>query len=267
MRSRAAGFTLLEVLMAASILGFAAQVIYIVLINGMVLHAKNAAVNVAHQEARNAAARLLRDIHAAVSIPQLIDVNRNNVESQPRDASGNPTGTAGVSLQTVAGGPYNLKNDPGNANLIQFRMQGFIPLPGQRLILPHYGVEDTITKVTSNSTDHVNVWTATAQEERIKEKKDSYIIAYVTRRSSYVVVNGELRYYPEAVGSYVVVARYITTPTPFSVPLNASGTPDSRYVSVKLATTDPRFTHRAFKAENTLIEASIPFRAQLTKYQ
>lgn len=261
------GFTLAEMLIAVSVLGVAGQLIYTVLLNGMLLQAKNAAVNVAHQEARTAAARLVRDIHSAVSIPQLVDANRAAVETQPVDASGVPTGTAGISLQSVAGGPFNLKNDPGNANLIQFFMPGFTPLIGQRLILPHYGVEDDITKVTGTGANHFNIWTATAQEERIKEKKNSYIISYVTRRSAYIVVNGELRYYPEAVGDYVVVARYITSPTPFSVPLNASGTPDTRYVKVKLTTSDPRYSNRKFKSENTLIESSIPFRAQLTKYQ
>jgi type II secretory pathway pseudopilin PulG len=267
MNSRIRAFTLAEVIISLGIFGVAAQGIYLVLFNGIILHAKNSAVNTAHQEARTATARLVRDIHSAVSIPQLVDTNRTPVNTQPLGANGQPTGTAGVSLQSVAGGPFNLTNDPGNKNMIQFDMPGFTPIVGQRLILPHYGVEDNITKVTGTGANHFNIWTETAQEERIKEKKNSYIIAYVTRRSAYIVVDDELRFYPESTGEYVVVARYITSPTPFSIPLNSSGTPDTRYVTVKLTTSDPRYSSRRFKAENTLIEASIPFRAQLTKFQ
>lgn len=261
------GFTLLELVIAMPIAMAVILMINMVFLNGMKLYVKNTAVNVAHQEARIATARLVRDIHSAVSVPQLIDAQRNKVEVQPLNTNGKPKGVAGISLQLVAGGPYNLKNDPGNKNMIQFYMPGFKPLVAQRLILPHYNVEDDIIKVTSNGANHYNIWTAKGQEERIKEKKGSYIISYVTRRCAYVVVNGELRFYPEAVGNYVVVARYITSPTPFSIPLTASGTPDSRYIGVKLTTSDPRYANRQLRAANTMIDTAIPFRAQLTKYQ
>jgi type II secretory pathway pseudopilin PulG len=269
-------FTLTELLVGVSLLAMTTPMLYIVLNWGMISYAKNAAINAAHQEARYAAARLMRDIHGSASVPQLVDVNLNSVTSQPLNGSGQPTGTAGITFQMVGCGPIQMKNDPGNKNMIQFYSDPSNPLtitPGMRLIMKDYGVEDDIIKVTSNGANHYNLWTKNGQEARIKEKKGTYLVAYITRRSAYVVAPTanpklyELRFYADTTitASYVVISRSITSPTPFSVPLN-NGAPDYRYIAVKLTTGDSRISNRSYKATDTLIDTAIPYRSQLCKY-
>jgi hypothetical protein len=287
MFSKRQAFTVVEMMTAVAVLAVAGQMIFLVLRNGMILHAKNSAVNAAHHEARIAAARLVRDVHGAVSIPQLFEMCDSNgvtvtgpnfagfkkVTTQPLDASGKPAGVPGVSFQNVVWGPINLKNDP-SSEIIQFYRGTFEPEIGHRLIMPLYGVEeDIVDKHENPASNHFQLWLKNSAHKRIKEKQGSYITAYITTRTAYVVVGGELRWYPKVdfhpnpPGEFHVAARFVTSAKPFFVPLNASGTTDTRYVGVKLVTSDPKFSNRDFKAENTLLETSIPYRAQLAKYQ
>ena len=66
-------FTLVETMVGLFCFVIIGGVIYLLLNSGMILYAKNMSVNTAHEDTRRAVNRLLRDIHAAVSVPQLID--------------------------------------------------------------------------------------------------------------------------------------------------------------------------------------------------
>src|ERR1051325_291805 len=68
-----AAFTLVETMVGLLCFVIIGGVIYLLLNSGMILYAKNMSVNTAHEDTRRAVNRLLRDIHAAVSVPQLID--------------------------------------------------------------------------------------------------------------------------------------------------------------------------------------------------
>ena len=70
---------------------------------GMILGAKNSAVNTAHQQARVAMLQLVQDIHSAVSLPALTDANSVPI---PNPVAG--TKAAGISFQLWAGGPYKI---------------------------------------------------------------------------------------------------------------------------------------------------------------
>jgi len=274
-----AAFTLAELMVSTAILGMAGLAVFQALNSGMVQFAKNTAVTVSHQEGRRSVNRLTRDIHAAVSIPKLIDANMNPVANQPLDASGTPTGTAGVSFQMVWAGPHFVKQDPGNAYLIMIQDFGRDPLPGMRLIAPHFEIESDITKVTgAASPNHNNVWMADASEEVIRSKlKDGYYaITYYTERVAYVVKNGQLQFYKQrflngnSTPVWVLeatVGRSITSPTPFYVPLTASGSPDNRYVGIRLVAADPKSTNRGYRSTSTLLNTAIPYRSRLTSYQ
>jgi hypothetical protein len=130
-----------------------------------------------------------------------------------------------------------------------------------RLIFPYYNMEDTITKVTSNGNNHYNVWTANALETRFKTKKNTYYICYYTTRWAYVVENNELHLYssapaPNGLTWPVVVARNISSASPFSQAT-------TQYVGINLTSEDKRYNHRNFRAVNTLLAGSVPYRAQL----
>src|SRR5258708_8455605 len=104
-------FTSAEMVVSTMIMAILGIVFLNVLNSGMILYAKNTAVNLAHEEGREGVTRLTRDLHAAISVPQL----RNNTHDATYSVAGSftvPTAaadlmSAGVSFQdVVAGSPY-----------------------------------------------------------------------------------------------------------------------------------------------------------------
>jgi len=279
-----AAFTLSDTMISVGLVGLIGLCVFAVLNSGTILYAKNTASNLAHDESRKAVNRLMHDIHQAVSIPQLGHIVQGNLAANPGAPTGSwtpsgtnvtfyaetsppSTGSAAVSFQMMGGpsdpngGPFNVVNDPGNPELIQIGSGGTGPQVGMRLIFPYYNMEDNIVKVTSNGANHWNVWTANALETRFKTKKDTYNICYYTARWTYAVENGELHLYssappPTGVAWPVVVARNIISATPFTQPT-------SQYIGVNLTTQATNYSNRGYKAVNTLLAGSIPYRAQL----
>jgi hypothetical protein len=262
------GFTVAEIMVASAALGIVVTVMYALLNSGITLFAKNVAVNMAHQQARNGLMRVSRDLHQAVSIPQLTDENLTVVSS---------TGpAAGITFQIVVNGPFEIKKDPAAPTLIQIATSNPKPTKpsvGDHLVVLDYGVEADITKIGADGlrSNHWNISLSSGAENRVQTKKDSKVVCYITRRIGYVVKNGQLRFYPNLIATpttFFVVAHNITSATPFKVPLNESGTPDTRYTSVTLSALDPTYSNRAHKATSMqLADARVPYRCQITKYQ
>jgi prepilin-type N-terminal cleavage/methylation domain-containing protein len=262
------GFTLAEMLISTAAIGVIGTVMFALLNSSITMFAKNVAVNMAHQEARYGMMRVVRDLHQAVSIPQLVDASL-----APVNTAGP---TAGVTFQIVSTGPFEIINDPTAPSLIQVGTTKPNPPPpdvGDHIVVLDYDVECDITKVTATGagSNHWNVFLANGNEKRIQTKSGAFVICYITRRVGYAVRNGELRFYPNLIAtpsSYNIIARNITSAAPFSLPLNKSGTPDTRYISVNITVTDPTYSNRGFKhtsMEN--VNAHVPYRRQVTKYQ
>lgn len=348
-----AGFTVVEMVVSAMILAILGLVFVQVLNSGMILYAKNTAVNSAHEEARDGINRLTRDIHAAISVPQLRTANADSlsptnsasiVSSTPVQANGAAPMAAGISFQTVAFGPNYIWKDPGNANMIMIKDggSGQRPTPGMHILIPFWNIEDDIVQAQpqQSQANHSNVWLANGQESIVAQKAPlfggtSYAICYYTDRVMYLVKNGvyvadaqgpfilsggnyvpytsgtmqryryengELHFYKQAYvgGSYVwqdkaVVARYLSNPTPFYVPLVASstgpwyestnsyqcyttsssestgnrftGTADTKYVGVKLSARDPKSSNRGYLATATLLDTQIDYRSRIALFQ
>ena len=260
-------FTIAEIMTATACLGLVATVMFALLNMGMTLFARNAAVNMAHQQARIGTSRVLRDLHQSVSIPQLANADLT------QNATNGPA--AGVTFQIVVNGPFQIANDPASS-LIQVATTKPNPPPpsaGDHMVVLDYNIESDITNVgaVSGSSNHWNITLANNTEKKIQTKSGSFLVCYITRRVGYVVKNGELRYYPNLIATpttYAVVSRNLTSATPFSIPLNGTGTPETRYTYVNMTITDPTYTNRAFKGTSMeIVDAHIPYRTQLTKYQ
>jgi type II secretory pathway pseudopilin PulG len=314
-------FTLAEMGVSVGVLGLLGLVFFQVLQSGLILSAKNTAVNSAHEEARQGVQRLTRDLHASVSVPQLRDASFNVVDptlSPSATPGATPPTAAGVSFQNIVpGSPDYVWQDPGNSSLIMIKDGGGQPLPGMRLIIPAWGIEDDIAKVTAaGTTGHSNVFTVHSLETNLKNPKTfggtSYAITYYTHRVMYLVQNGtyvadskgdftlsggvytqvtpgtgqyryengELHYYqwrstsanPSVAGTLywkdtAVIARFLSNPTPFSVPLNRYGGPDNKYVKVQLSARDPKSTNRGYIATASLLDTKIDYRSRLTVFQ
>src|SRR5437762_2797437 len=141
-----AGFTSAEMVVSTMVMAILGIVFLNVLNSGMILYAKNTAVNSAHEEGRQGLNRFVRDLHAAVSVPQL----RNNTHDSTYTCgtyecgdtrntssfavvSSNPVGgvaptAAGVSFQdVVVGSPDYVWQDPGNNTMIKIKDPGDQP--------------------------------------------------------------------------------------------------------------------------------------------
>lgn len=339
------GFTAAEMVISTMVMAILGIVFLNVLNSGMILYAKNTAVNSAHEEGRQGINRFTRDLHASVSVPQL----RNNTHSSTYSCgiyecgdtnnttsfavvSSNPVGgvaptAPGVSFQdVVSGSPDYVWQDPGNANQIKIKDPGDTPTAGMRLIVPQWSYEDAITKVAGSSDNHSNVFLFNGEDTTIATNLGSqgrkfgqasysvgpYAITYYTERMLYVVEggtyiadsngpwvlsggqyvaytnqntqryrfeNGVLNLYRQRYSSpsgnngyfywsfVATVARYISSAQPFYIPLNSNGTPDTRYVGVKLQARDPSTSNRNYAATAALLDTQIDYRSRICLYQ
>jgi type II secretory pathway pseudopilin PulG len=311
-----AAFTVVEMMVALGVLGLLGTVFFQVLNSGMVLYAKNTAVNAAHEEARQGILRLTRDIHASVTIPQLRDTSFNPVSSTP--VNGVAPTAAGVSFQNITFGPCYVWKDPGGNGPIMVKggAGNIAPTVGMHILSPFFNVEDDIIKVTATPTaaNHHNIWLANGGEVLLANKTSmygttgaTYSVLYYTNRVMYLVQNG--RYVTDAQGPYILsggnytaytsgtmqryryengelhlykqdysnnalswkdygaVARYITSPTPFYVPLNSGGGADSKYIGVKLSARDPSSSNRGYLATAALLDTQIDYRSRIGTFQ
>jgi hypothetical protein len=287
-------FTLAEIMVSVAVLSIVGICAFQLFLNGFILYAKNTAENVAHDENRIAVNRLLHDIHAASSVPQLGKIVAGDVGANPScdpKISWRPYGTnvtfcaesgtgpsQGIGFKKMGslldpnGGPFEMKNDPGAPDLIMIKSYTVEPKVGMEIVFPYYDLEGTITKVTGNIPEHYNVWIEDGLETRIKEKKNTSVICYYMTRYAYVVEDGKLNFYstaepPPGVTWPVTVARNIVNESNRTLPATPFSQATSEYVGINLTTEDTRYSNRNFRAVNTLLAGSVPIRAQLSKRQ
>jgi hypothetical protein len=317
-----------------------------VLRSGVVLYAKNTAVNSAHEEAREGIIRLTRDLHASISVPQLRTANADSllpsntasiVSSTPASGATTAPMAAGVSFQDVVLGPQYVWKDPSGNGPILVKGDSASLSPGLHLISPMFNVEDDVIKVTATpaAASHHNVWLTNGGEKVSPFGTVSYSIIYYTGRMMYLVKNGtyiadsngpwvlssgvyvpytsgnaqryryeggELHLYNQAYNGTsmywkdsAIVARNISSPTPFYIPLVASGSgtwyqstgsylsyttssanstgqtfsgsANTKYVGVKLTARDPKSSNRGYLATASLLNTQIDYRSQIADYQ
>lgn len=363
------GLTLPEMIVSLTVFALLGGVFLEVLNSGLILFAKNTAVNAAHQEARDGINRLTRDIHAAVSVPWLHDDSFVPTDSSSYNAynsdktfkgfvSSTPVNgvaptAAGVSFQVVSSGPNYVWKDPNNSSLILVADGNKLPAVGQRLLVPFWNVEGNVIKANGSSpVSHSNIWLDNDQQTNIaskgppfKESKDwtagtVFAITFYTERVLYLVEKGSYvpdpqgywrlsngRYVPA--GSYVeatngeyvlsrgaykpwsssstgkrynyavpagttryryengelnlyyqryngtaffwikiaTVAKYVSSPQPFYVPVVGTRGVDSKYVGVSLSTRDPKSSNRGYLATSALLDTEIDYRSRIALYQ
>lgn len=273
------GFTLAEVSVAMGIALIVGLMIFLVLNSGMVLYAKNTAVNTAHQQARAGVDQMLQNIHSSVSIPQLVDSNLQPITTII-DGSGNPVQAPGIEFQSFIAGPFPVVVDATAADtwLILY-CPGYVPPASARLNMPAFNIElDIISTTVSGSNRRFNFAQAIGTPVDIVGTgieggtgTTSMVTAFITERRSYAVVGGDLRYFPtNDLTNYKVITRNITSGTPFSIPLGPGSppTPQNHYVAaVDLSAVDANTSKRGYGAVNMFLSSKIPFRCKLTNTQ
>ena len=266
--SQSRGFTLVEMMFTTVLIGVLGLVLYSILNTSTILGAKNTAVNTAHQQARIAMLQMLQDLHSAISLPYLVDVNGNAV------TGAGPA--AGIAFQQWSSGPHKFKKDANagenQINLILTSQSALdsrpapTPVVGQRVIIPTHQIEDDITAVTGPAANFtitlahnlpVTVWGTSSRA--------GDLVCFITDRCSYTVANNNLNWNWKGTR---VMGNDITNATPFSTPLTPAGALYSRFVAaIDLSTSDLHYSNRGYKAANILLNGQVPFKARLTTYQ
>ena len=263
-RSKPYGYTLIELVFSGGILGVVGLALYSLLSLNTILGAKNTAMNTAHQQARTAMVQMLKDLHAAISIPSLADANGNAI------AGAGPA--AGITFQEWSSGPHKIKSDATTSqkqiNLTLTSGAGPTPAVGQRLIVPTHQIEDDITAVSGTPGD-LTITLAHNLPVAVTGTSAYTIVCFVTDRCSYTVASGNLQWQgPNGKKSFRVLGSDITSPTPFGTPLTQAGALYYRFVSaINLSTADPSYSNRGFKSANIFLNGQVPMKARLTTYQ
>ncbi len=273
------GFTLPEILVSMGITAIVGLMIFLVLNSGMVLYAKNTAVNTAHQQARAGVDEMLQNIHSSVSIPALVDATLQPI-ANILDGSGNPVTAPGISFQSFSAGPFPVVVDASATDTsITLYCPGYTPPAGARLNIPPHNIElDIVSTTASGANLKFNFAQAIGTAVDIAGTGieggtgTTYIItAFITVRRAYAVVGGDLRYYPtNDLNNYKVITRYITSTVPFTIPFSPGSppTPQNRFVAaVDLSAADPTGSARGYGAVNMFLSSKIPFRCRLTNSQ
>jgi prepilin-type N-terminal cleavage/methylation domain-containing protein len=279
---RRGAFSLIEMMVTVAVVALCGGMVFFLLNSGMNLYAKNTAVNVAHQQARAGVDQMLANIHAAVSIPQLVDGNL-----VPLPAPG--TGPAvGVDFQRFEAGPFLLWTGqnvtPDQTWISVYAKNWTVPqnTTSLRLNIPSHDVEmDIVSIIAFGDYRIINFSGPVGKNIIVKDDGSgngrgnapvaatSNVSAFITRRVSYAVIGTELRYFPNNdLQAFRVIARNVISPTPFSILLSEQGSADFRSVAaVNLSTAEPQYSNRGYAAVNMFISSYIPFRSRLTNTQ
>ncbi len=270
-RSRkVAGLTLMETLVASAAMSIVGCMVYYLLIAGTILFTKNTAINVAHQQARVAVLTMEGDLHSAISIPQLVDLDRKPLPS------GTTAPAAGISFQLFAEGPMEIvETAAAGQRQIRVNSQGFKPKAGQRFNLPLHQTELTIKDVSGAGSSNCVLTLEKNLPWSIDKTLDNggaplpvIVTGFTSERYFYVVKDGELRYFKPGDATGRMLANDITSPTPFSVPLTPLGASYNRFVAaINLSTADESSSNRNFKSANMFLNAMVPYRAKLCNFQ
>ena len=284
------GFTLIELMFTTVLIGVLGLIIYSLLNTGMVLGAKNTAVNTAHQQARVAMLEMLQDLHSSVSLPALADASGTPYPSPV------PASAEGIAFQQWRSGPHKILpggSGPGgdyttNDATIHITVTGAsLPFVGERLIIPTHQIEGDVTAVSGNAAnfsvtmDNFLValgtpssyqlpgggWAIHALPIAISGTGSALgdIVCFITDRCSYTVANNALSWRKQGVR---VIVNDVTNNTPFSTPTTPAGAPYNRVVAaIDLSTADLQYNNRGFKSANILLNGQVPIKAQLTHYQ
>jgi prepilin-type N-terminal cleavage/methylation domain-containing protein len=270
-------FTFVEMMVTMAVVALTGTGVFMVLRTGMILFAKNSAINFTHQQVRYGLVELEQDLHTAISTPQLVTTTGTIVSG---------TGpAAGVSFRQYAAGPFAVSvgtsaTVSGSSTQISIvtGTSNVVPLAGQRIhiqALPTNLVEVDIANVSASSSSSAGtVYTLTlvgplGTDIPVRSPIDNStmsVACFLSTPVSYTVVNNQLihNYLTSSGSASSVAANFVASPTPFSVS-TINGATNPAYITVSgFTVNDPSSSNRNYKATNLTISIQTPHWSQLT---
>jgi hypothetical protein len=259
-------FTLVEVAMTTALASLTGYAGYSVLHIGLMLFAKNSAINVSHQQARRALLRMENDFHSSTSQVQLTDSS-----GVPLPTSTGPE--AGISFQVSIGGPFLVTaNSAKGANTVRVNFGGKVPVAQQRLIIPLHRIEADIVSVSGSGPEY----TLTLSQALPRDVQASFttasgttqcnVQAFLTERVYYTVSAGNLRRHQATNTTPKLLASGIVAATPFRLAEGSNGAFDRKMVAaLDLSTRDMGTNALGFKSTNILLNATVPVRQRMAE--
>jgi prepilin-type N-terminal cleavage/methylation domain-containing protein len=295
------GFTLIEILVAASIGSVLGVGLLVYSSFATRLISGNMATNHSHDTVRASVERMMSDLHGAASSLRLVNFNGTAYADTVPTATTAQDVYSGQFLSTRAnavrffrfgGGPYKVVGDsaggspvPATATTLQFEfgpLQGgqlpYIPSVGDRMQLPLLSREFTVSAVpspptTSNTKGTVTFTSATGFILYTSGTTPAGVTNPITTANFYETVgysvwNNQLRYHknfpPTAAGDTEIVRDNVTSSKPFALlfPTATSAFTDNLNLRVSLESYDLYYGNRLFRNSTTTLQAVLPSRTQ-----
>lgn len=267
-------------LLAAGLLSFTGMA------TGLV--SRNLATNHAHQNAHLAGQAMLGKLSLAASTFRLFDASTAAFSDVTATPSGNldphsgefrSNQASGVRFWQLGGGPYKITASAAATSTsltLDFGVNGalpYVPEAGDKVELPLVNLQfdvDAVTTVPTMASKTGVVTLSAPLGVTITVSGTSITTANFYRRAAYSVQGSELRYHRHFTGTNranaVVVARGVTSPTPFSLLFESgsSALTDALEVHVSLELADLERSARRYQSTTTTLQSFFSPRHQPT---
>ena len=279
-----AAFTLVEMLVAASLFAGVTVALLTFGQTSLRLAARNLATNHSHESTRISELQMLRDFHAASSPFRLVTFDGTNyadstptatTDQEPLSQKFVSTRANAVRFRKLGGGPFQMKANttPASTSLtfdFGFGSQlSYIPQVGDKVVVPLVSREFAITAVTTVPTTGSTQGTVTINATGgfgftiDATTAGKVTTGYFYREAAFSVWNGELRYHANFTGSNKstckTVRNRITSPKPFALLFPTStGTIDNLSLRISLETYDPDYSSKSLVNGTATLQTIIP---------
>lgn len=260
-QTRRNAFTFVELMVIMGLGILVSGIAYMVLNTGLLLFAKNTSMNVAHQQARMAMLQMQRQMYQAVSPLQLTNDNGDPVTGVGP--------SAGISFHVFAAGPFPVTAAAAaKQNLVSMNIGSYQATTRNRLVITTHDFESDLTQAATGSgnqtltlKDKLTYAISIQDVDEHGKTVDKPVYGFLTERVVYRVKNGELLYQGRN-GETTVLAREITSDTPFSQSNDISKTTDGRFMAaVNLSTGKKPDPRNRYRSTSIILNAEVPARA------
>ncbi len=288
-RQTNAGFTLVELMVAAGAFGVMSVGLLAVLSTTTRLMARNLATNHSHETVRTSSQRMMSALHDAAAPFSLITfdgasygtvVPAAGSDVDPLSRENLSQRSNGVAFRRFSGGPYPIiaaGTIPGASTALSFDFGvngelSYSPQVGDKVVIPVIKQTLEITAIITapnivNTVGRVSFAPAKLGYA-VEPTATNMMTAYFLRRVGFTVWKDQLRFHPNFTGAqrntHTVVRDNITSPRPFSLLFSSPTEPiaDSESLHVSIEAFDTGFSARRFLNGTTTYQTVVSPRTQ-----